>query len=63
MKSVEQEEKLLLSIKVKEAVKNLNSVVKEARCNGLSVELKTDSCVMAENTLPLQVKVFEQVDY
>ena len=54
---------MFLSLKIKEAVKSLNAAVMEARNDGLSVELKTNSCVMAEDTPPLQVRVFEQVDY
>jgi hypothetical protein len=49
MKPVEKERKVFLSLKVKEAVKSLNAAVMEARNDGLSVEFKTNSCVMAED--------------
>ena len=63
MKTSEKKEKAALSLKVKEAVKNLNAAVIKARNNGLIIELKTDSCVMAEGPPPLQIRVFEQLDY
>lgn len=57
------ERKCFLSQKVKEATRTLNEAVKEAQDHGLRVEFKSRSLAMTEDTPPLQVRIFEQVDY
>lgn len=57
------EEKADIASKIKEAVSELNELIREAKKGGLSVVLKTNESVMAESTPPLRVTIFETKEY